>query len=127
MMDRAQIIERVKDDRGNPMVDGLKTWLAQKETTLVSTREAKVRVAEARRLWTVRLKNTDITGQELQGAERFLSRLSEFAPQRQLEQFAFKSPERLGNLFFLGSDHTFVGAITVTREPARRNRGESVS
>ena len=91
----------------------LRGLLEREDTRLVTSLPTKVSVAEARRLWTTRLRNTDVTGQRLDGAESFITRLKQLTPQRKLEQFALVGREAVGNVFFDGATHHFVGAVIV--------------
>jgi hypothetical protein len=113
MIDRSAILQRLDHERSSAQVQRIRDWLRQEDTRLISDRPSKVSVSEALRLWTTRLENTDITGQRLDGAELFVSRLKSLTPQRKLEQFALVGSNATGNLFFEGSTHRFVGAVIV--------------
>jgi hypothetical protein len=120
MFDRAIILKRVETAE-DAVVPRLRTWLQRDDTHFVSHREAKVTVSEALRLWTARLKNTDITGMHLDGATSFVTRLKSYAPQRKIAQVALAGPDTTGTLFFDGSTHDFVGAVVVdTTTPRKR-------
>jgi hypothetical protein len=113
MIDRGAILQRLDHEESSAQVRRIRDWLKQEDTRLLSDRPAKVSVSEALRLWTTRLQNTDITGQRLDGAESFVTRLKSLTPQRKLEQFALIGSKATGNLFFEGSTHRFVGAVIV--------------
>ena len=115
MLSRGQILQSLDAQPSEPRINKLRDWLASEDTHLASTIEAKVDVLEAQRLWSTRLKNTDISGKHLEGARELLLTLQHLTPQSELEQLAFKSTDRFGNLFFLSSSHAFVGAILVSR------------
>ena len=114
-MDRAQIIKQLQAQPNDPVIEGLREWIAREDTQITSAPEVDLRVSEAKRLWTVRLENTNITGRSLQGAELLLDKLDRLSPQSRLEQFAFTTPQASGNLFFLYTNHAFVGAVVVGR------------
>ncbi len=114
MLTRGQILDSLDAQPSEPRINQLRAWLASEDTHLASTIDAKVDVSEAQRLWSTRLKNTDITGKHLEGARELLHTLQRLMPQSELEQFAFKSPERIG-IFFLSSSQQFVGAVLVNR------------
>ena len=117
MFNHGQILKILEAQTPEPRIDDLKAWLAKSDTRLVSSMDARIDVSEAQRLWSTRLKNTDTTGKHLAGVTELLLTLQQLAPRSELEQFAFKSPDRLTNLLLLHSDHTFVGAVSVAREP----------
>lgn len=113
MIDRGAILQRLDHEQSSAQLRRIRDLLKQEDTRLISDRPSKVSVSEALRLWTTRLLNTDITGQRLDGAESFVSRLKSLTPQRKLEQFALVGSKATGNLFFEGSTHRFVGAVIV--------------
>ncbi len=113
MIDRRIILQRLEKEAEDALVARIRACMVREDTRLISERSSKVSVSEALRLWTTRLRNTDVTGQQLHGAQSLLSRLHGLTRQSKLEQFAFVSPDTAGNLFFEGSSHHFVGAVLV--------------
>jgi hypothetical protein len=124
MIDRSFILQRLEsasnDLPDHALVPRIKAWLQREDTRLVSTSPSKVSVAEALRLWTTRLQNTDVTGQQLDGADSFIKQLKSLTPQRKLEQFALIGSKTTGNIFFEGSTHRFVGAILVDTKNSKK-------
>ncbi len=123
MIDRRTILQRLDNAVEDALVTRIRACLVREDTRLVSDRSSKVSVSEALRLWTTRLQNTDVTGQQLYGAKSLLSRLKSLTPQRKLEQFAFVSPDTAGNLFFEGRSRQFVGAVLVDTGAGREKPG----
>ena len=116
MMDRQTILRRMDGQIDEILLTRVRDWLMRADTRLVAERSSTVSVSEASRLWTTRLKNTDVTGQRLDGIESFLDRLKDLGPRRKLEQFAFVGPDTAANLFFeVLPSHRFVGAVVVDR------------
>ncbi len=113
ILDRNLVLQWLNKEQDNALVERIRASLADEKTRMIANRSAKVRVSEARRLWTTRLENTTITGQTLYGIESLLKRLESPTQQQKLEQIAFTGPETSGNLFFEGAGHRFVGAVLV--------------
>ncbi|HEY5055550.1 MAG TPA: hypothetical protein VII58_05275 [Acidobacteriaceae bacterium] len=116
MTDRSSILRRLEDESNSPRLRRLRGLLERDDTRLIANLPSKVSVAEALRLWTTRLKNTDVTGQRLDGAHSLVTRLKALTPQRKLEQFALVGRDATGNVFFDGSTHHFVGAIIIEKD-----------
>jgi hypothetical protein len=118
--DRNDILSRLEDTETNvALVRKLKSLLMRNETRVLANRHVKVTVSEAIRLWSTRLQNTKVTGQQLDGAQALLHQLKGLTPQRKLEQIALISDDIAGNLFFEGSTpHRFVGAVISHRPNA---------
>jgi hypothetical protein len=124
MIDRSYVLQRLENASNNgpdeALVPRIKAWLQHKDTRLVSSRPSKVSVSEALRLWTTRLKNTDVTGQRLDGVDSLLEQLKGLTPQRKLEQYALVGSKTTGNLFFEGSSLRFVGAVLVDTKKSKK-------
>ncbi len=120
MIDTSTILRRLDSEQTDERVKRIRNLLRREDTRLVSDRPSKLSVSEALRLWTTRLQNTDVTGQHLDGAELFVSRLKSFTPQRKLEQFALISSDATGNLFFDLSTRHFVGAVIINAGKRRK-------
>jgi hypothetical protein len=118
MTDRDSLLRRLDREESGAQLRRLRGLLEREDTRLVGDLPSKVSVAEARRLWTTRLRNTDVTGQRLDGVESFITRLKELTPQKKLEQFAVVGREAIGNVFFDGATQHFVGAVIV-KQPKR--------
>ena len=121
MSRRENLLKRLDTIGADPIVLRLRELLAQEDAKVIGDRLNKVSVSEALRLWRTRLKNTDITGLHLDGAEPLIRRLEGLAPQRKLEHVAVIGHHQGINLFFQSAHPSeFVGAIVYDLAPAAR-------
>ena len=119
-IDREAILKRLHGEAHDALTQRILFYLSDATTRLVTDKVNEVRVSEAKQMWELRLKTTEITGLTLHGAKGLIHELEGLHGQRTLEQFAFVNAKTSGNLFFDGpAPHRFIGGVLIESDAER--------
>jgi hypothetical protein len=112
-----QLLSRMECNGPSGTLRRVKDFIRINGLETIRSKPAVHSVSETLGIWSVRAKNSRMTGVSIPGARALVQNLKALPADSEVEQFSFTGEELAGSLFFSRKTREFLGDTIIQRRP----------